>query len=51
MKKVLFLIGAFTIVVIAGSCRTVEDSPDDELEKIPWNNPADWERQGIGLPF
>ncbi len=37
-------------VVLASGCRTVPGT-DADMDVQPWNTPAAWEGQGIGMPY
>ncbi|MBT3380069.1 MAG: hypothetical protein HN742_22600 [Lentisphaerae bacterium] len=51
MKRLLvaMLLATVTAVLSCG-CRTV---PEDEnaVDQLPWNTPAGWEGQVIGVPY
>ncbi len=52
MKR-LFLALAFSVLV--SGCATMDnilsDESEDGVDSMPWNTPAGWEDEVIGLPY
>jgi uncharacterized protein YceK len=48
----LRLIALLAALLLASGCASIfrEEAPSDG-NQLPWNTPAGWEGQGIGLPY
>lgn len=52
MKRALRLIALIAALLAAAGCASIfrEEEPTDG-NQLPWNTPANWEGQGVGLPY
>jgi hypothetical protein len=47
--RLLALVGA--LLLAAGCASLVRDEGPSDGDQLPWNTPAGWEGQGVGLPY
>ena len=50
-KRIALLFCLVVVVGFASGCRTASEEPGDNLDQLPWNTPASWEGQIIGVPY
>lgn len=48
MKRVLLILAVTGLALLGAAGCSTTDANDDEL---PWNTPAGWEGQTIGVPY
>jgi hypothetical protein len=51
MRRLLILSLALLIGILAGGCATLCSDEDDGVDEKPWNAPAGWEGQTLGVPY
>jgi len=50
LTQMVLAMGLLIICVVGGGCRTV-DSETENIDTKPWNTPAGWEGQLMGVPY
>jgi len=50
-RSFLLLLVVLLGVLAAAGCRTVQDDQTRRVDPLPWNEPAGWENNVIGVPF
>jgi uncharacterized protein YceK len=51
-RRVFRMIAIATALLLSAGCASIfrEEGPSDGSQ-LPWNTPASWEGQGIGMPY
>lgn len=50
-RAILALLLAATTALLGAGCRTVAEDDSNAADQLPWNTPASWEGQVIGVPY
>lgn len=50
-RAILALLLAATTALLSTGCRTVAEDDENAVDQLPWNTPASWEGQVIGVPY
>ena len=53
MKRTLALVVVLVLTMwgVCGCGTLLESDPDNATDEQPWNRPADWEGQILGVPY
>ncbi len=52
MKRLLLATVCVGFLLVAGTgCRTTLPEDEQTVEELPWNSPAGWEGQTLGVPY
>jgi len=52
MRKSLLVVLISGLLVLTGAgCRFLDTPADSDVGELPWNTPAGWEGQILGLPY
>ena len=51
IKRVRIFVLTVVILLAASGCRMVSEGDGDGVEELPWNMPASWEGQILGIPY
>lgn len=53
MKRcALHLVALLALLILCGGCASIVREEDDSGGgEMPWNTPAGWEGQGVGIPM
>jgi len=52
MKRIAVLLALAGLIALSASgCRLLTEADENAVDQLPWNTPATWEGQIIGVPY